>query len=267
MARAIRIGYQARPQHGSYDAMRASWIEAEALGVDAIYNWDHFYPLYDDPDGPHFECWTLIAALAEATSRVEVGALVTCMSYRNPNLLADMARTVDHISNGRLTLGIGSGWFEKDYTEFGYEFGTPITRLHAFRDAIPVIRERMAVGNPPPVRGKIPIMIGGGGEKVMLKLVAQHADIWHGFGSPDEIRHKCEVLDAHCATVGRDPAEIERSIMLNAEEIPADAGELNEKLEQFIAAGATFFIYGTSGPEWPLDGLKALLDWRSGRTS
>ena len=178
-----------------------------------------------------------------------------------------MARTVDHISNGRLTLGIGSGWFEKDYTEFGYEFGTPITRLHAFRDAIPVIRERMAVGNPPPVRGKIPIMIGGGGEKVMLKLVAQHADIWHGFGSPDEIRHKCEVLDAHCATVGRDPAEIERSIMLNAEEIPADAGELNEKLEQFIDAGATFFIYGTSGPEWPLDGLKALLDWRSGRTS
>jgi alkanesulfonate monooxygenase SsuD/methylene tetrahydromethanopterin reductase-like flavin-dependent oxidoreductase (luciferase family) len=117
------------------------------------------------------------------------------------------------------------------------------------------------------VRGKIPIMIGGGGEKVMLKLVAQHADIWHGFGSPDEIRHKCEVLDAHCATVGRDPAEIERSIMLNAEEIPADAGELNEKLEQFIDAGATFFIYGTSGPEWPLDGLKALLDWRSGRTS
>ena len=267
MARAIRIGYQARPQHGSYDAMRASWIEAEALGVDAIYNWDHFYPLYDDPDGPHFECWTLIAALAEATSRVEVGALVTCMSYRNPNLLADMARTVDHISNGRLTLGIGSGWFEKDYTEFGYEFGTPITRLHAFRDAIPVIKERMAVGNPPPVRGTIPIMIGGGGEKVMLKLVAQHADIWHGFGSPDEIRHKCEVLDAHCATVGRDPAEIERSIMLNAEEIPADAGELNEKLEQFIDAGATFFIYGTSGPEWPLDGLKALLDWRSGRTS
>jgi hypothetical protein len=210
--------------------MRASWIEAETLGVDAIYNWDHFYPLYDDPDGPHFECWTLIAALAEATSRVEVGALVTCMSYRNPNLLADMARTVDHISNGRLTLGIGSGWFEKDYTEFGYEFGTAITRLHAFRDAIPVIKDRMAIGNPPPVR--------------------------------DEIRHKCEVLDMHCATVGRDPAEIERSIMLNAEELDGD----DAKLEAFVDAGATFFIYGASGPDWPLEGLQTLLDWRARRS-
>ncbi len=261
--RPIRIGYQARPQHGSYAAMRESWIAAEEMGADAIYNWDHFYPLYDDPDGLHFECWTTIAALAEATTRVEVGALVTCMSYRNPNLLADMARTVDHISNGRLTLGIGSGWFEKDYTEFGYEFGTPITRLHAFRDAIPVIKERMAIGNPPPVRGTIPIMIGGGGEKVMLKLVAQHADIWHGFGTPDEIRHKCEVLDMHCATVGRNPADIERSIMLNADEIPSDAAELDAKLQEFIAAGATFFIYGTSGPDFPLEGLQLLLDWRA----
>ena len=263
MARAIRIGYQARPQHGSYDAMRASWIEAEALGVDAIYNWDHFYPLYDDPDGPHFECWTLIAALAEATSRVEVGALVTCMSYRNPNLLADMARTVDHISNGRLTLGIGSGWFEKDYTEFGYEFGTAITRLHAFRDAIPVIKERMAIGNPPPVRGKIPIMIGGGGEKVMLKLVAQHADIWHGFGTPDEIRHKCGVLDAHCAALGRDPAEIERSVLFEAHDLATADDAL---FDAYVEAGATYLFYSGTGPDYDLAGLRQLLDWRARRT-
>ena len=258
--RAIRIGYQARPQHGSFAAMRDSWLKAEEMGADAIYNWDHFYPLYDDPDGLHFECWTALAALAEATSRVEVGALVTCNSYRNPQLLADMSRTIDHISNGRFILGIGSGWFERDYTEFGYEFGTAITRLHAFRDAIPVIKERMAVGNPPPVRGKIPIMIGGGGEKVMLKLVAIHADIWHGFGSPEEIRHKCEVLDRHCADVGRDPAEIERSIMLNADELAEPA-----KFEEFVDAGATFFIYGTSGPDFPLEGLQTLLDWRAQR--
>ena len=187
------------------------------------------------------------------------------MSYRNVNLLGDMARTVDHISGGRLVLGIGSGWFEPDYTAFGYEFGTAITRLRAFRDAIPVVKERMAVGNPPPVRGRIPIMIGGGGEKVMLKLVAEHADIWHGFGEPEAIRHKCEVLDAHCATVGRDPAEIERSILLNEEEIATDQAELDARLQAYIDAGATFFIFGASGPDWPLDGLGRLLAWRESR--
>ncbi len=259
---AIRIGYQARPQHGSYEAMRASWIRAEEMGADAVYNWDHFFPLYGDPDGLHFECWTLLAAMAEATSRVEIGALVTCMSYRNPQLLADMARTVDHISGGRLVLGIGSGWFERDYEEFGYEFGTAITRLHAFRDAIPVMKRRAEAGNPPPVRGRIPIMIGGAGEKVMLRIVAEHADIWHGFGEPDVIRHKCEVIDRHCADVGRDPAEIERSILLNEEEIPHDPAEVDARLAEFVDAGATLIIFGASGPDFPLDGLERLVAWR-----
>ena len=260
MTRPIRIGFQARPQHGGYDAMRASWVEAEALGVDAIYNWDHFYPLYGDPDGLHFECWTTLAGLAEATSRVEIGAMVTCVSYRNQNLLADMARTVDHISGGRLVLGLGSGWFEPDYTAFGYEFGTAITRLHAFRDALPVIRERMAIGNPPPVRGRIPIMIGGGGEKVMLRLVAEHADIWHGFGTPDEYRRKSGVLDAHCAAIGRDPAEIERSVMFEAHELGGD-----DLFDAYVDAGATYFFYSAPGPDYDLDGLRLLLDWRSRR--
>ncbi len=199
----------------------------------------------------------MLGAWAEQTERVEIGALVTCNSYRNPELLADMARTVDHISNGRLILGIGAGWFEKDYDQFGYEFGTAGSRIAELAEAMPRIRKRLAEGNPAPTR-EIPVMIGGGGEKKTLRIVAEHADIWHSFADLDTLSRKSAILDEHGAAVGRDTAAlVERSVPAQGD--PAETGDA------FLAAGATLFTVGVSGPDYDLTTLKAWIDWRNTR--
>jgi probable F420-dependent oxidoreductase len=253
-ARPVRIGLQIQPQHATYDRIRATVDAAERLGVDVLFTWDHFFPLTGDPDGLHYECWTTLAAWAEQTTRVEIGALVTATSYRNPDLLADMARTVDHVSGGRLVLGIGAGWFERDYAEYGYEFGTPGTRIAAMAQALPRIRARWAALNPPPLRD-IPVLVGGGGEQKTLRVVAEHADVWHSFADPDALAHKSAVLARWCAEVGRDPAEIERSVSVRA-------AAPDDRADALLERGATLFVVPTSGPDHDVASLPGWLAWR-----
>jgi len=256
----VRIAVQLHPQHAEYADIRRAAAEAEELGVDVLYNWDHFYPLYGgDPDanvGKHFECWTMLGAWAEATEKIKIGALVTCNSYRNPQLLADMARTVDNISGGRLILGIGSGWFEKDYEEYGYEFGTAGGRLRALDAAMPIIKDRLAKLDPAPM-GDLPILIGGGGEKVTLRIVSEYADIWHGFGDPEMFAHKCSVLDEWCAKIGRDPSEVERSVAIESKTM--------DKADKYVAAGANELTISVNGPDYDMGQVRELLSWRNSR--
>ncbi|MFP7759896.1 LLM class F420-dependent oxidoreductase [Marisediminicola sp. LYQ134] len=260
--RPVRIGVQIAPQHASYEKIRDTAAALEDAGVDILFNWDHFFPLFGEPDGLHFESWTMLAALAEQTSRVELGALVNCNSYRNANLQADMARTIDHISakggTGRFIFGTGSGWFERDYEEYGYEFGTAGQRLDALAAGLPVIEERWARLNPAPTRD-IPVLIGGGGEKKTLKIVATHADIWHSFADVPALEHKLGVLGSWCSEVGRDIRDIEISNELKGRTVET-ADELHDR-------GTTLFTIGLSGPDYDLAPVHDWLAWRDAKNA
>jgi probable F420-dependent oxidoreductase len=264
----IRIGVQLQPQHAAdYGTIRDAVWRCEDIGVDIAFNWDHFFPLYGDPDGPHFECWTMLGAWAEQTSRIQIGALVTCNSYRNPELLADMARTVDHISSGRLILGIGSGWKYKDYAEYGYDFGSVGSRLNDLGEALPRITARLAKLNPAPLRD-IPILIGGQGEQKTLRFVAEYAHMWHGFTDLESYPRKAQILAEHCATIGRDPATIEHGAGVeNAGGVARGEGTdaLVANAEALARLGVTLLTIGCNGPDYDLTGANALCRWRDGR--
>ncbi len=232
MSTRFRVGYQIHPQHCSIDQIRDAYRAADSLGVDTIWVWDHMFPLYGPEDGSHFACSPLLAAMAVETRRAHFGALVHSVAYRNPEFLAYETGTLAHVSGGRAILGIGAGWFERDYREYGYKFGDAPHRLRQLAQALPRIKERLACLVPAP--GPVPIMIGGSGEKVTLKLVAQHADMWNTFPPVEDWQRKNEILNEWCERVGRDPRAVERTCSVNP--------ELFGQVDRLLQAGAQHLI-------------------------
>ena len=256
----VRLGVQLQPQHVTYPQLRDAVLKLEDLGVDILFNWDHFFPLSGDPDGLHYEAWTMLGAWAEQTERVEFGCLVHCNSYRNADLQADMARTLDHISArdgvGRFLFGVGAGWFERDYDEYGCEFGTPGSRLNDLADGLERITTRWEKLNPPPTR-RIPIMIGGKGEQKTLRLVARHADIWHSFVPAEELPHKLEVIEKWAEKEERDTSSLVISNELHRRgEDVADA---------LYDAGTRVYTLSLPGPDFDYDVVRSWLRWRDAK--
>jgi probable F420-dependent oxidoreductase len=237
--RRFKVGVTIHPQQSSMQELRDAWRRADELGVDSIWFWDHFFPLYGDPEGNQFECWSLLAAVALDTKAPQIGPMVTAVGYRNPDLIAYMAGTIDQLSGGRFVLGIGAGWFERDYQEYGYEFGETRDRLRQLKAALPRIKARIEKLKPGPA-GRLPILIGGGGEKVTLKLVAEHAQMWNAIGSPEQYARKSKILDEWCHQIGRDPKEIERTANLSITR-PKD-------IDDWLDAGCQHFVLRLAYP-------------------
>jgi F420-dependent oxidoreductase-like protein len=199
----------------------------EATGWDGVYFADHFMP--NGPgmaalDGDTLECWSVLAGLAAAVPRLRLSPLVTSVTYRHPTVLAKIAAAVDRISGGRLTLGVGAGWQENEHAAFGLDLGTVKERLDRFEEAVEILASMLsqprttvagsyfqvtdAPNQPVPVQERLPLMIGGGGERRTMRIAARHADEWNSWTSPDELAHKVKVLRSHCGEIGRDPGEI-----------------------------------------------------------
>jgi len=227
----IRFGIQTGQQSLEWAQLLALWQKADAWGYDSLWNFDHFYPIFVDPEGPCLESWTTLAALAQATRRARVGTMVSGNTYRHPCVTAKMAATLDHVSGGRFNLGLGAGWFEREHRDFGIDFKTVPRRLEALEEALQIIRGMLteprttlhgrhytvtdAIGLPKPVQQPHPpIMIGGTGQKVLLRIVAQYADMWNASAGADQMQALIEVIARHGERVRRDPAKVEKTVLI-----------------------------------------------------
>ena len=216
----LKLGINLWSQASDWPSFLAAGQRADELGYDTLWTWDHVLAIFGEPGQPIFEGYTALAALAQATARVQLGLFVGANTFRNPGLAAKAVTTIDHISGGRAVMGLGGAWFEGEHQAFGIDFGTGFgQRLDWLAEAVPAVRSLLDGGEvtsapggryafdhlriaPRPIRDHLPIMIGGAGEKKTLRIVAQHADLWNVFGTPETVARKDAILRQHCADVG-----------------------------------------------------------------
>jgi alkanesulfonate monooxygenase SsuD/methylene tetrahydromethanopterin reductase-like flavin-dependent oxidoreductase (luciferase family) len=229
-ATQTKLGILLWSQATDWPAFEGAARRVDALGYDHLWTWDHLYAIFGDPYQPIFEGWATLAAWAKITRRARLGLLVGANTFRNPGLTAKLASTLDHISDGRAILGIGGAWFETEHTEYGLEFGATVGERLTWMDEAASAVRRLLDGetvssapdghyqldnlrmSPLPLQKRLPLMIGGSGERKTLRTVARYADMWNAMGGADFLRRKVEVLRRHCDEVGRDFAEIELTV-------------------------------------------------------
>ena len=286
-AMTVRFGVHTGLQRTSIAELQGLWSRIEELGFDWISIWDHFYAADGTGDPDNLEAIVTHAALAASTSRVRCGSLVYSAGYRHPAVLAKAMATLDQLADGRVTLGLGGGWLAQEYRDYGIPFGTAGERLALLRESIQCIRGLLtqdvtdfagehvtltgARCEPKPVQARLPIWVGGGGERVTLRIVAEHADGWNiPFVSPEEWARKSAVLDEHCAAVGRDPGDVTRTVNVGMafteEELAAQFGAIAEFVRPGVLTGSTQEVidrvgaYVEAGAEWVILAMRSPFD-------
>ena len=261
---SIRFGLRSSQHHRSWAEIKRNFQAADTWGLESAWVFDHIIPLSDPRTGPNLEGWTLLAGLAEATSNVLIGPMVTGITYRNPGMLLKAAVTVDHISNGRCLLGVGAAWFEGEHRMYGIDFPSDGDRVSMFREALEMFellqteeyasydgkyyQLREAPFFPKPVQQKdgkphLPVVIGGSGDR-MLRIIARHADWWdNNFSDDAQYRERLAKVEAACAKIGRDPLEIRRSTTLPADFVSKPESEQRARLDSLRALGITDFLF------------------------
>jgi F420-dependent oxidoreductase-like protein len=272
---AIRFGVHSGPENADFGEYRDAWVRCEELGFDWVSDFDHFLPIMHDPAGRQFEGLTMLSAMAAHTERVRCGMLVLGVTYRHPAVVANMAATIDHVSGGRLELGMGAAWYELEHQQYGIPFPRIGVRMDMLDEACHILRGlwtgesttfegkhfqlKDAHMEPKPLQEHLPLVIGGSGERRTLRIVAEHADIWNTFfGDLERYKHLLSVLDGHCADVGRDSADVRRSVTFRA--VLADTEEAAKERAEEIFGGPpperarNMYVIGT--PEQCVEALR-----------